>query len=174
MTTNGTVTNSNWEHKEHGTWTWCDTVLTGEQLLHVSKDHNAFIFWTKQSKIPSWTADYGDEGTTTLQNICHSTRALRTSYHRNCYLPSALELFPTVTHHSFCMLQEEQHDQVSQFCYCSGHIWRISWMYSQFSEYVIQTYTALRDQMLYTCTGNNNIINIGFCDIHKLYQCSLF
>lgn len=97
------------------------------------------------------------------------------SAHTKCYLPSALELFPTVTYHNFCMVQEALQDQVSKFCYCNGHTWRISWMYSQAGVCAIQTYTALKDQRLYTCTGNINITKGVFCDaVHRLYQTLLY
>ena len=95
--------------------------------------------------------------------------------HTKCYLPSALELFPTVTHHNFCTVQRVWQDQLSQFCYCNGHTWRISWMYSQPGVCAIQTYTALKDQRLYTCTGNNNITKSVLCDAgHRLYQTLLY
>jgi len=48
-------------------------------------------------------------------------------------------------------------------------------MYSPAGVCVIQTYTALKDQRLYTCTGNNNITKSVFYDaVHRLYQTLLY
>lgn len=136
------------------------TLCCWASVLDVLKDCNASVFWVKQS-LHCLTS--------------HKTLMFSNTAHTKCYLPSALELFPTVTYHNFCTVQEVQQDQVSQFCYCNGHTWRISWMYSQAGVCAIQTYTALKDQRLYTCTGNNNITKSVFCDaVHRLYQTLLY
>lgn len=138
---------------------WCDTVLLGE------------CSWCFEGSYCLYLLGHAVRGLFLHCVTSHKTLMFSNTAHTKCYLPSALELFPTVTYHNFCMAQEVRQDQVSQFCYCNGHTWRISWMYSQAGVCEIQTYTALKDQRLYTCTGNNNITKSVFCDaVHRLYQ----